>query len=68
MANDSPVVRMTEVGPGQFVLEIVHVIPAADAWFYTPEWQAKERLADADIAAGRGRVLAPYDPAEDADA
>lgn len=24
------------------------------AWFWTPEWQAKEREADADIAAGRG--------------
>lgn len=22
-------------------------------WFWTPEWQAKEREADADIAAGR---------------
>jgi len=25
----------------------------SDAWFYTPEWQAKEREADADFAAGR---------------
>lgn len=24
------------------------------AWFWTPEWQAKEREADADLAAGRG--------------
>jgi hypothetical protein len=24
------------------------------AWFWTPEWQAMEREADADIAAGRG--------------
>jgi hypothetical protein len=24
------------------------------AWFWTPEWQAKEREADADKAAGRG--------------
>jgi hypothetical protein len=23
------------------------------AWFWTPEWQAKEREADEDIAAGR---------------
>ncbi len=23
------------------------------AWFWTPEWQARERQADADIAAGR---------------
>ena len=25
------------------------------AWFWTPEWQAKEREADADLAAGRFR-------------
>jgi AbrB family looped-hinge helix DNA binding protein len=27
------------------------------AWFWTPEWQAKEREADEDIAAGRLRVF-----------
>jgi hypothetical protein len=26
----------------------------SQAWFWTPEWQAKEREADEDIAAGRG--------------
>jgi antitoxin PrlF len=31
-------------------------IPDDQAWFWTPEWQAKEREADADIAAGRGRI------------
>jgi hypothetical protein len=25
----------------------------SQAWFWTPEWQAKEREADEDIAAGR---------------
>lgn len=29
-------------------------IDPEQAWFWTPEWQAKEREADADIAAGRG--------------
>ena len=29
------------------------VIDASQAWFWTPEWQAGEREADADIAAGR---------------
>lgn len=29
-------------------------IPADQAWFWTPEWQAGEREADAQIAAGRG--------------
>lgn len=28
-------------------------IPADQAWFWTPEWQAMEREADEDIAAGR---------------
>jgi AbrB family looped-hinge helix DNA binding protein len=27
------------------------------AWFWTPEWQAGEREADADIAAGRTRCF-----------
>jgi hypothetical protein len=31
------------------------------AWFWTSEWQAKEREADADIADGRGTF---YDSAE----
>lgn len=57
MAADSPVVRMSEVGPGQFMLEIVQVIAAADRWFHAPEWQAKEREADADIAARRYKEL-----------
>ena len=30
------------------------LVDASQAWFWTPEWQAKEREADADIAAGRG--------------
>jgi len=25
------------------------------AWFWTPEWQRREREADADIAAGKGQ-------------
>lgn len=29
------------------------LIDASQAWFWTPEWQAMEREADADIAAGR---------------
>lgn len=27
-------------------------------WFWTPEWQAKEREADEDIAAGRYKTFA----------
>ena len=29
------------------------VIDPAQAWFWTPEWQAREREADEDIRAGR---------------
>ena len=29
------------------------MIDPTQAWFWTPEWQAKEREADEDIAAGR---------------
>jgi antitoxin PrlF len=29
------------------------IIDATQAWFWTPTWQAGEREADADIAAGR---------------
>lgn len=33
------------------------VIAADQAWFWTPEWQAGEREADADEAAGRGETF-----------
>lgn len=29
------------------------VIDPDQSWFWTPEWQTKEREADADLAAGR---------------
>ena len=29
------------------------LVPRDQLWFWTPEWQKKERQADADIAAGR---------------
>jgi hypothetical protein len=32
-------------------------VPADQAWFWTPEWQAKEREADADLAAGRVKTF-----------
>jgi AbrB family looped-hinge helix DNA binding protein len=33
------------------------VIDASQAWFWTPEWQAGEREADRDEAAGRGETF-----------
>jgi antitoxin PrlF len=32
-------------------------IPADQAWFFTPEWQAGEREADAEIARGEGMIF-----------
>ncbi|MGH9779253.1 MAG: AbrB/MazE/SpoVT family DNA-binding domain-containing protein [Candidatus Acidiferrales bacterium] len=33
-------------------------VPKDQAWFWTPEWQAKERAAEADLAAGNYREFA----------
>ena len=30
-------------------------VPRDEAWFWTPEWQAKEKEADKDISTGRYR-------------
>ena len=38
---------------GKVVLVPQRLIDADQAWFWTPEWQEKEREADEDIAAGR---------------
>lgn len=47
---------------GEIVL-IPHVaVPAEQAWFWTKEWQAREREADADLATGRSTT---FDNAED---
>ncbi len=39
------------------------VIPKDQEWFYTKEWQDKEREADEDIA--KGNISGPFDNAED---
>ena len=56
-------VRGAHVRPGDYfeveatdegiLLRPKKVIDAAQAWFWTPEWQAGEREASADLAAGR---------------
>ncbi|MFN0090905.1 MAG: AbrB/MazE/SpoVT family DNA-binding domain-containing protein [Acidimicrobiales bacterium] len=43
-------VELTEEG---ILLRPCKVIDATQAWFWSPEWQAGEREADADRAAGR---------------
>jgi len=42
-----------EIVPEGILLRPMKVIDATQAWFWTPEWQQKEREADQDIAAGR---------------
>ena len=42
-----------EIVDGGILLRPMKVIDATQAWFWTPEWQEKEREADEDIAAGR---------------
>jgi AbrB family looped-hinge helix DNA binding protein len=34
------------------------MVPREDVWFWSPEWQSKEREADADFEAGR--VSGPF--------
>lgn len=41
---------------------IPKVIPKDQAWFWTPEWQQKEREADEEIA--QGRLSGPFTTAE----
>lgn len=48
---------------GELVLRPADAIDPEDAWFWTPEWQAKEQEADADIAAGR--ASGPFRTAEE---
>ena len=42
-----------EVTPDGILLRPQKLIDATQAWFWTAEWQAGEREADADKAAGR---------------
>jgi bifunctional DNA-binding transcriptional regulator/antitoxin component of YhaV-PrlF toxin-antitoxin module len=46
---------------GDVVLQGLAVIPADQRWFWTPEWQAGEREADEQIAAGGGKVYHDLD-------
>jgi hypothetical protein len=46
-------VKIIEHQDGHIELQPVLPIPADQAWFWTERWQAGEREADEDIAAGR---------------
>ncbi|MBN2176863.1 MAG: AbrB/MazE/SpoVT family DNA-binding domain-containing protein [Demequinaceae bacterium] len=44
---------MVSVRDGEVVLTPATIVPRDQAWFWTPEWQAREAEADADVAGGR---------------
>ncbi|HEX5266298.1 MAG TPA: AbrB/MazE/SpoVT family DNA-binding domain-containing protein [Acidimicrobiales bacterium] len=46
-----------ELTPDGILLRPQKVIDATQAWFWTPEWQAGEREADAEMAAGAGETF-----------
>lgn len=50
-------VQLIERDDGRIELVPVVAVPADQAWFWTDRWQAMEREADADIAAGRATVV-----------
>ena len=50
-------IRLIDRGDGTVELVPVIAVPADQAWFWTDRWQAMEREADADVAAGRSTVV-----------
>ena len=49
--------QIIEHEDGRVELVPVLAVPADQAWFWTDRWQAMEREADAEIAAGRVTVV-----------
>jgi antitoxin PrlF len=52
-AQEGDELEFEVVEPGVVRVRVVRLIPADQAWFWTAEWQAGEREASEDIAAGR---------------
>jgi len=50
-------IKLIEHDDGRVELIPIVTVPADQAWFWTERWQAMEREADADIAAGRVAVV-----------
>jgi AbrB family looped-hinge helix DNA binding protein len=55
-------VEFTRHEDGTVTVRGLKTIPADQAWFWSPEWQAGEREADEEI--GRGDLSPVYDDAE----
>lgn len=47
-----------EITPDGILLRPQKLIDATQAWFWDPTWQASERVAEDDLAAGRVEVFA----------
>lgn len=56
------ILEAEERGEGIFLIP-QKLIPKDQAWFFSEEWQTKEREADKDIK--EGRVRGPYDNIKD---
>lgn len=62
------IVSQIQLAPGEYVAVTLergriivapkHIVDRDDAWFWSKEWQAKEREADEAIA--KGEVFGPY--------
>jgi antitoxin PrlF len=50
---EGDIVEFTVLPDGEVKLRAMTTIPTDQRWFWTEEWQAGEREASADIAAGR---------------
>ena len=48
---------------GKLIIKPVMVVDKSQAYFWSPEWQKKEREADEDIR--RGRLTGPFKGAEE---
>ena len=55
--RDNAQVQLIEHEDGRLELRPVVTVPADQAWFWTERWQAMERQADAEVAAGKSTVV-----------
>lgn len=54
--EDGDVIEVEVVADGSLILRPKKLIDAAQAWFWTEEWQARVRMSVREIAAGQGEV------------
>ncbi|THV31597.1 AbrB/MazE/SpoVT family DNA-binding domain-containing protein [Glycomyces paridis] len=59
--KEGDTIRFNIHADGVVTMEGLAEIPADQRWFWTPEWQAGEREAEEQIAAGGGKVFHDLD-------